>query len=363
MKLIEIMFILPDLRPDQEEYTVSMLLKYLPRDVFRPSVLLLNKGKHYYNLNALREYVEVIDLQVGKIRNSLTVILRQIKKRNPDIVFCNAKELNVYFAYFSYFFPHTKFITKMTEGFSRQLFRRSLRFFYRFYNNYDKIIIPSEDTRNDLIQTFKIEPRKLTKIHNSVDFDQMDHKFSDVRKPHFFDDEYKNIVTMGDSSSTEGFEHLLQVFKHLENEKVRLHILTDEISKEKIQQAKNNLNLDNVIFHSTMSNSYACVKYSDLFILSSKCDDSVNTLLEAGCCGTYVLADSKLNGLSEIIQPKVNGEMLNIEKHESFAKQILESLYSDKSPELIRYSMENRFSKENILKQYFDILEETYNIR
>ncbi|WP_346732410.1 glycosyltransferase [Elizabethkingia miricola] len=123
------------------------------------------------------------------------------------------------------------------------------------------------------------------------------------------------------------------------------------------------MNLDNVIFHSTMSNSYACVKYSDLFILSSKCDDSVNTLLEAGCCGTYVLADSKLNGLSEIIQPKVNGEMLNIEKHESFAKQILESLYSDKSPELIRYSMENRFSKENILKQYFDILEETYNIR
>jgi hypothetical protein len=97
MKLIEIMFILPDLRPDQEEYTVSMLLKYLPRDVFRPSVLLLNKGKHYYNLNTLREYVEVIDLQIGKIRNSLTVILRQIKKRNPDIVFCNAKRTECLF--------------------------------------------------------------------------------------------------------------------------------------------------------------------------------------------------------------------------------------------------------------------------
>ena len=40
---------------------------------------------------------------------------------------------------------------------------------------------------------------------------------------------------------------------------------------------------------------------------------SVNTLLEAGSCGTYVLADSKLSGLSEIIQPKVNGEILNIE--------------------------------------------------
>ncbi|MCT4138138.1 glycosyltransferase [Elizabethkingia anophelis] len=363
MKLIEIMFILPDLRPDQEEYTVSMLLKYLPRNVFRPSVLLLNKGKHYDNLNKLREHVEVIDLQVGKIRNSLTVILRQIKKRNPDIVFCNAKELNVYFAYFSYFFPHTKFITKMTEGFSRQLFRKNLRFFYRFYNNYDKIVIPSEDTRNDLIHTFKIEPRKLAKIHNPVDFDEMDCKFSDVRRPHFFENEYKNIVTMADSSSVEGFEHLLQVFKHLENEKVVLHILTDEANKEMIQQKKDNLNLGNVIFHSTLSNSYACVKYSDLFILSSKCDHSVNTLLEAGSCGTYVLADSKLSGLSEIIQPKVNGEILNIERHENFARQILESLYSDKSPELIRYSLESRFSKENILKQYFDILEETYHIR
>ena len=52
----------------------------------------------------------------------------------------------------------------MTEGFSRQLFRKNLRFFYRFYNNYDKIVIPSEDTRNDLIHTFKIEPRKLAKF-------------------------------------------------------------------------------------------------------------------------------------------------------------------------------------------------------
>lgn len=59
--------------------------------------------------------------------------------------------------------------------------------------------------------------------------------------------------------------------------------------------------------------------------------NSVNTLLEAGSCGTYVLADSKLSGLSEIIQPKVNGEILNIERHENFARQILESLYSDKS--------------------------------
>lgn len=73
----------------------------------------------------------------------------------------------------------------MTEGFSRQLFRKNLRFFYRFYNNYDKIVIPSEDTRNDLIHTFKIEPRKLAKIHNPVDFDEMDCKFSDVRRPHF----------------------------------------------------------------------------------------------------------------------------------------------------------------------------------
>lgn len=43
---------------------------------------------------------------------------------------------------------------------------------------------------------------------------------------------------MADSSSVEGFEHLLQVFKHLENEKVVLHILTDEANKEMIQQKK-----------------------------------------------------------------------------------------------------------------------------
>ena len=52
--------------------------------------------------------------------------------------------------------------------------------------------------------------------------------------------------------------------------------------------------------------------------------------MEAGCCGTYVLADSKLNGLSEIIQPKVNGEMLNIENvpHAEFSiKDIVNTPY------------------------------------
>ena len=141
MKLIEIMFILPDLRPDQEEYTVSMLLKYLPRDVFRPSVLLLNKGKHYYNLNTLREYVEVIDLQVGKIRNSLTVILRQIKKRNPDIVFCNAKELNVYFAYFSLLISSVN-IWSLTFSFSRCL------------NTCNKCSNPSVDDESPIVTIF-----------------------------------------------------------------------------------------------------------------------------------------------------------------------------------------------------------------
>ncbi|AQX05557.1 glycosyl transferase family 1 [Elizabethkingia meningoseptica] len=360
MKRIEIMFILPDLRPDQEEYTVSMLLKYLPRNTFRPSVLLLHKENYYYtNLKKLNN-VEIVDLSVGgKIRNSLTAILRQIKKRNPDIVFCNTRELNVYFAYFSYFFPRVKFITKLSDSFSKQLFRRSARFFYRFYNNYDKIIIPSEDTRNELIKTFKVEPRKLTKIYNSVDFDLIDRKFSDVQKPLYFDNDYKNVVTMGNMASSDEFEHLLHVFGQLKDEKVKLHILSDEKDRGKLQQKKNLMNLENVVFHSTMSNNpCAYIKYSDLFILSCKCDDSAATLLEAGSCGTYVLANNKLGALSEIIQPRINGDMLNIEKHESSARQIMELLQSNKSPESIRLSVESRFSKENVLKQYLDILEE-----
>jgi glycosyltransferase involved in cell wall biosynthesis len=80
-------------------------------------------------------------------------------------------------------------------------------------------------------------------------------------------------------------------------------------------------------------------------------------LLEAGACGTYSLANSCKGGINEIIQPKINGEISDIENHQEFSANILEILEQSHDSEAIKNSIKSRFSKEIILEKYFEVFE------
>lgn len=92
------------------------------------------------NLAFLRDDVEVIDLKVQRIRSSLFPILREIGKRQPDIVFSGFGEANAYLSPFIRLFPKTKFIARETNVVSEHVTCRSIRFFYKFYPSYHRII-------------------------------------------------------------------------------------------------------------------------------------------------------------------------------------------------------------------------------
>jgi glycosyltransferase involved in cell wall biosynthesis len=141
----------------------------------------------------------------------------------------------------------------------------------------------------------------------------------------------------------------------LKQHKVLLHILGDGRDKELLHQMKHDLDLENVIFHGVQKNPYPFLKFANLFILSSRYEGFPNVLLEAGACGTYALANNCKGGINEIIQPKINGEIFDIENHEEFATKILEILEQNHDSEAIKDSIRTRFSKEIILEKYFEV--------
>ena len=316
--------------------------------------MLLRKEGGY--LEFLKDDVEIIDLKTQRIRNGLKPILSEIRKRKPDIVFSGFGEVNAYLSMFLKFFPKTKFIARETNVVSKHVTRREIRFFYKFYNNYDKIICQSDDMMNDLLENFSIRKEKLVKINNPVDFDFIESKLAESEKPESFKSDFKNIVAIGNLSSRKGFDNLLNVFSHLKNEKIQLHILGDGRDKELLHQMKSDLGLENVIFHGQQKNPYQFLKFADLFILSSRYEGFPNVLLEAGACGTYALANNCPGGIQEIVQPKINGEIADIENHQEFAEKIVEVLSESHNSEEIRNSIKSRFSKEIILKKYEDLL-------
>ena len=350
-----ILFILPDLNAGGAERIVTTIANHLPREKFSPSILLLRKEGLY--LDFLQNDVEIIDIKTPRIRHALKPILKQIRKRKPDIVFSGYGEVNAYLSLFIKLFPKTKFIARETNVVSQHVTRREILFFYKFYNNYNKIICQSDDMMNDLVENFKIKKDKLIKINNPVDCSFIEEKLENATKPESYREGYKNVVVIGNLSERKGFDNLLKVFVKLKQHKVLLHILGDGRDREMLNQMKQYLGLENVIFHKKKKNPYPFLKFADLFVLSSRYEGFPNVLLEAGACGTYALANNCKGGIHEIIQPKINGEISDIENHEAFAAKIVEILEQNHDSEAIKNSIQSRFSKEMILEKYFEVFE------
>ena len=349
-----IIFILPDLETGGAERIITTIANHLPRDRFSPSILLLRKEGAY--LDFLKPDVEIIDIKTSRIRHSLKPILLEIKRRKPDIVFSGFGEVNAYLSLFIKLFPNTKFIARETNVVSQHVTRKEIRFFYKFYNSYDRIIAQSNDMQADLIDNFGIKKNKLVKINNPVDVDFIEEKLKQSEKPVEFSPQYKHVVAIGNLSARKGFDNLLKVFSRLKNQNILLHILGDGKDKEVLLKMKEMLGLDHVIFHGKKSNPYQYLKFADLFILSSRYEGFPNVLLEAGTCGVYSLANNCLGGIDEIIIDQINGEIANIENYDDFAEKIKHAVHRNNNKEDIKNSIKSRFSKDIILKKYEDLL-------
>ena len=355
VKKTKIIFILTILGPGGAEKVVSMIANHLDKKKYDVNVILFSKAAGH--LDMLNDDVNIIETKTERIRNSLFPILKILRKEKPDLVFAGYGEVNAYLSLFIKLFPKTKFIARETNVVSQHVTRKEIRFFYKFYNNYNKIIAQSNDMYEDLIENFNIKKEKIVKINNPVDFEFIEEKLKISERPESFTHDFKNIVAVGNLSSRKGFDNLLKVFSYLKNEKIHLHILGDGRDKELLHQMKSDLKLENVTFHGQQKNPYQFLKFGDLFILSSRYEGFPNVLLEAGACGTFSLANNCKGGITEIIQPKINGEISDIENHEEFAQKIVEILKENHDSVAIKNSIKARFSKELILKKYVEIFE------
>lgn len=359
MKKISVMFILPDLETGGAERIITTIANHLSRDRFEPKILLLRKKGGYLSL--LNKDVEIIDINTERIRHSLKPILAEIYRRKPDIVFSGYGEVNAYLSLFIKLFPRTKFIARETNVVTQHVTRKEIKFFYNFYNNYQRIIAQSDDMMKDLVKNFSIKSEKIIKINNPVDFDFIENKLMTSKKPESFKYNYKNVVAIGNLSSRKGFDNLLKVFSRLKNENILLHILGDGQDREILHQMKDFLGLKNVFFHGRQDNPYEFLKYADLFILSSRYEGFPNVLLEAGACGTYSLANNCPGGINEIIQNNINGEVSDIENHEDFSQKIMNVLHRSYDKDAIKNSIKSRFSKDIILDRYEKVLLDLMN--
>lgn len=349
-----IVFILPDLSQGGAERVITTILNHLDRAKYRPKLILFEKKGFY--LDYLSQDVEIIELNVSRIRYSIFKIIPLLYKLKPEIVFIGWGEISAFISPIIPFFKKSKFIARETNVVSEHVTRKEIRFFYRFYNNFHTIIAQSDDMKNDLIENLKINPNKIVKINNPVDFELIESKLKSTVT--VFDNSFKNVVAVGNLSNRKGFDLLLSVFEKLKNQKIKLHIIGDGREKENLIKQKQALKLENVLFLGIKENPFPYLKQADLFVLSSRYEGFPNVLLEAGACGTYALSNNCPGGIKEIIEDGVNGEIADVNDGESFAERISVLVKRGQNEELISKSILSRFEKKIILGKYNHVFEQ-----
>jgi glycosyltransferase involved in cell wall biosynthesis len=350
----KIYFLLPGLTFGGAERVIFTLCNHLDRSKFKPTLVLFSQEG--MPLDLLNSDVEVIDLKIDRIRYAIFKVISLIRKNKPDIVFGGWGEVSAFLSPIIPLFRNTKFVARETNVVSEHVKRKEIRFFYRFYNNFHRIIAQSDDMQKDLVENIHINPDKIVKINNPVDVEFIQKQMNSEKK--FFDSAVKNVVAIGNLSERKGFDLLLNVFAHLKNESIHLSILGDGRDLAILWQQKEELGLDKVEFLGVQPNPYPFLHQADLFVLSSRYEGFPNVLLEAGVCGTYALANDCPGGINEIIQKGINGEISDIQNAGKFAERINELVHQNYDSAKIQESIISRFSREGILEKYNQILSE-----
>lgn len=351
-KMKKIYFLLPGLGFGGAERVIFTLCNNLDRSKFEPTLVLFNKEG--VPVEFLKSDVKVIDLKISRIRYAIFSVVRLIRKDKPDIVFGGWGEVSAFLSPLVPFFKKTKFVARETNVVSAHVTRKEIQFFYRFYNNFHKIIAQSDDMRNDLIENWKIHSDKIVKINNPVDVKEIQAQMKSDEV--LYSNDFKNVIAIGNLTYRKGFDLLLTVFEKLKDEPIKLYILGEGADRERLMAQKEELGLDNVEFLGNKKNPFPYLNQANLFILSSRYEGFPNVLLEAGACGTYALVNDCPGGNDEIIQESLNGEICSIDEVEKFAEKIKILVGINFDEASIQESIASRFSKERIVHKYEEVL-------
>lgn len=221
--------------------------------------------------------------------------------------------------------------------------------------NIDYFMPVSEELTKFYSKCFEGKPIKCVYIPHSLDY--IPENSSNLKS--------KNIVSVGRLSKEKGFEDLIDVFKIVVKERSNwiLNIIGDGEEKTLIKEKIEKYNISqNVILHGYQSKEYIgeILLDSSIYAMTSHEESFGIVLIEAQSYGIPCIAFDSAKGACEIIEEGVNGYLVkNRDKHDMANKIINLIDDSEVRNAMGKSSKSNSFkySKENISKKWFDLLE------
>ena len=259
-------------------------------------------------------------------------------------------------------------------------------FYKKTYKMSDFLIAQSIGMKDDLINNYGIDIKKIINISNSVDIK----KVEKLKKETILKEEEKyflkkTIISVGRLVEQKNYNFLIELIKELKSKgrEINLIILGEGEKRKELEKKIKEYQLeDRVFLLGFKKNPYIYIQRANFFWLSSFYEGFPNVLLDAIFCNTVIISNDCKSGPREIIsqgEERVNKTKF-FEKYKygylyffkdfsknknHFIKELEEILFnSEKENSKIskNYSeLKNKYSLKIQLNKYISLIEEKKN--
>ncbi len=353
-----ILFILPTLNAGGAERVISFVAQNIDKTKFKSTLLVI--GKKEDAAYPIKD-IELIFLEKSRVLHAIPQIFWVLLRKRPHAALSSIGHLNTVMGLLSGLFPKMKLIIReasvisaMHNAKTETRIKPKLNIFGEMRAKMgqlslkwtDIIICQSNDMATDFKNIFKVPNEKVVIINNPIT--QMP-----PLKPYKNTSGKVKFITVGRLSKEKGQLRLLKLLSQLKFD-FEYTIIGSGPYKALIFQTIDQLNLGHKINYIEYTEHVLDhISQHDLFLQGSFVEGFPNTVLESCIVGTPVLAFNVPGGTKEIITHGENGYL--VETEEEYLHFLNNRL--NLAPEQIRSSVEKKFNKNTILKQFEDLFD------
>jgi glycosyltransferase involved in cell wall biosynthesis len=324
------MFVIPSLSGGGAERVISHLLRNINYNIFKVYLVLLNNDGIF--LKNLPRSIIIIELKKNRVLYSIFRLIFILKNIKPDIIFSTLNHMNqavVIAQYFAHQIRRKIILRENTSTlntfYNKSIMRSILAYSQKLTyknKNVNYIICQSSSMANHLVVNHNIDNKHIKIIHNPIDHARIT---LEAKKDKIYPCSTNKIklISVGRLEYVKGFDLLINIIHKLNDTKYHLLIIGDGFQKENLKLQVDRLKLNNsVSFLGFQDNPFSYMSQSDLMLVGSRYDSFPNTVLESLALGVPVISFDCPGGISEIIEPNKNGELVRVGDLDGFANTI-----------------------------------------
>jgi len=261
-------------------------------------------------------------IKIKRLRNSLFLLFKVIKREKPDFVFSSISLIGVMLILLSGFFRNVKVIVR--QGFMPLAgLDGSPHLIKFFYKHAYKIIAQTEQMKVSMMEEYGIKEELITVVHNPIDEVYITTNINAV-SPYVTSNSI-NFVAVGRIGVFKDYETLIKAFElvNIRNKNSHLYIVGADYDKEYSAHIRNLIkekNLNHFVhIEGFTANPYRYIYNSDCFVLSSITEGLPNVMLEALYLKIPVVATKCIPFVAETIKEGETGYCVDVKDYEKMA--------------------------------------------